>query len=348
VTVSAEEVENAIRVVLNRAPIDKYEIANLQARHEAVADMTIDLMRSHEAHQRIASRVRDTHQSLGDFSAVRTVFMHIPKTAGTTVRRTLRANFPEKLTFPDTNWLGSYPANELSQYRLFMGHFTLHAIQHIPGEKRIFTVLREPRERLLSFVRYKRAMLRNDPRTIDRLSSKVTGTAEAFFADAEVRKSRPVFNVQTRFLCCITPDIAKKFGLSKQAVKAFRFSSDIKLAAEIAKENLQNLAGFGLLEQFDEFMQHVLPTLDLKTPKEIEQSKVKRLNVTQRIGHGGFERGEDVQEPVKPVIASEELQRSLDELVEGDQIVYDFAKELFVKRYPLKSVPPGKLVGQID
>lgn len=327
-TVSAEDVENAIRVVLNRAPRDAAEIADLQTRHDEFAGITLDLMRSKEAYGRIASHVRDFDQSLGDFSAVRTVFMHIPKTAGTTVRRALTANFSKRAIFADTNWLGTYPANVLAQHSLFMGHFTLHAIQHIPGDKRIFTLLRDPRERVLSFYRYKRAMLRARPQNTDRLSHIVGQSPEAFFADPEVRKARPIFNVQTRFLCCITPEIARKFGLDKPGAKPFRFASDIKLAAEIAKENLQRLAGFGLVEQFDEFLQHVFPMLGLKVPE-----KIGSANVTDRIGQAAVKQLEGKAEDSTKAVLSEELKRSLDELVEADQIVYDFASEMFRKRY---------------
>jgi hypothetical protein len=83
----------------------------------------------------------------------RVVFLHIMKTAGSSIRHRL-----EELAGEEPVWRrekdglpGSVPAADLLPYRVVMGHFTMADARHVPGPRRIFTVLREPRARLVSF-----------------------------------------------------------------------------------------------------------------------------------------------------------------------------------------------------
>ncbi len=84
------------------------------------------------------------------------VFLHIPKTGGITLDNLIDpmwlpgARCPEYLTFP----LARLPRSKIAQYRSFIGHFSFDALRRLlpPGFKCI-TMLREPVERHLSFLR---------------------------------------------------------------------------------------------------------------------------------------------------------------------------------------------------
>jgi hypothetical protein len=79
------------------------------------------------------------------------VFLHIPRTGGTTMREQISRAFapaeicPHRLGLPR-----DCSMDELAAYRFFAGHFSPDDIDRIPGEKCVFTVLRDPLERLLS------------------------------------------------------------------------------------------------------------------------------------------------------------------------------------------------------
>jgi len=101
-------------------------------------------------------------------------FMHIPKTAGTSLRAALQqAVKPEVVVSGfDQMLFGSFTAFEScgrefrSQLYLdglpaadcYLGHFSLASLRAAPTKPKIMTVLREPRSRLLSFWTYWRCL----------------------------------------------------------------------------------------------------------------------------------------------------------------------------------------------
>lgn len=87
--------------------------------------------------------------SLG--AARKLVFFHIPKTGGTTLHEALGANFPAERIFPGRfSGVKEEIARVGSDFDFFSGHYHLGDIASIPGPTYVFTVFRDPRERLLS------------------------------------------------------------------------------------------------------------------------------------------------------------------------------------------------------
>ncbi len=95
-------------------------------------------------------------------------FVHMQKTAGTALFRRLRHHFGTDLVHPRPDEQGT-PSVVLSvphlQARLaelgdgievVTGHFPLATVDLLPGPYRTFTVLRDPVERVLSFLRHQR------------------------------------------------------------------------------------------------------------------------------------------------------------------------------------------------
>lgn len=79
------------------------------------------------------------------------VFLHIPKTGGTTLHHHFSAHFTPDETCPERySNLQAYSPKDLRRWRFFSGHFDTDAIKLIPRPLFIVTVLRDPIERLLS------------------------------------------------------------------------------------------------------------------------------------------------------------------------------------------------------
>ena len=79
------------------------------------------------------------------------VFLHLPKTGGTTLHHHFSTHFTPEETCPERfSNLQSYSPDELGQWRFFSGHFNADEIRRIPRPLFIVTVLRDPIERLLS------------------------------------------------------------------------------------------------------------------------------------------------------------------------------------------------------
>jgi hypothetical protein len=88
----------------------------------------------------------------------RIAFLHIPKAGGTSMLSALSAHFPEHKICPERlNGLGDWPSAKLSEYDLFAGHFVFDALSLVPDPKVTFTMLREPKARMLSWYYYVRA-----------------------------------------------------------------------------------------------------------------------------------------------------------------------------------------------
>jgi hypothetical protein len=79
------------------------------------------------------------------------VFLHLPKTGGTTLHHHFSAHFaPDEICPERFSNLHAWPREALDRYRYFSGHFNFDQLRLIPGPLFIVTVLRDPVERLMS------------------------------------------------------------------------------------------------------------------------------------------------------------------------------------------------------
>ncbi len=85
----------------------------------------------------------------------RLIFLHLPKTGGTSIHNQLVAAVPRERIFP---WRFSHEAQQHAarapDYQVFSGHFRASDFADLPGEVLRFTILREPVARLLSFYHF--------------------------------------------------------------------------------------------------------------------------------------------------------------------------------------------------
>jgi hypothetical protein len=84
------------------------------------------------------------------------VFLHIPKTAGQTIHTALcNAVGPEAVSpIRVHTQVADGPSQFPPGYRLYSGHLDWEAIERVPKPRFVFTVLRDPLERLASFYFY--------------------------------------------------------------------------------------------------------------------------------------------------------------------------------------------------
>lgn len=86
------------------------------------------------------------------------IFLHIPKTAGQSVHAKLVDACGVDNVCPArvNDHLRTLSIRQLNSYKVFSGHFDWSLLDCIEGPKYIFTVLRDPRDRILSFYFYLR------------------------------------------------------------------------------------------------------------------------------------------------------------------------------------------------
>lgn len=90
------------------------------------------------------------------------LFLHLPKTGGTTLQKILERNFErdEVLTLnghtlqADIDRFREWPETQRARYRLIKGHLRFGLHRSVPGAWSYITFLREPTARVLSFYKY--------------------------------------------------------------------------------------------------------------------------------------------------------------------------------------------------
>lgn len=91
------------------------------------------------------------------------VFLHIPKCAGQSVRILLSEAFPKRRLFPGQNdqHLSLYSRSSLQQFDIFSGHFSWSLLDFLSPDAFVFTVLRDPVDRVISFYQFLRNTAQN-------------------------------------------------------------------------------------------------------------------------------------------------------------------------------------------
>lgn len=84
------------------------------------------------------------------------IFLHIPKTAGQSVHSALVNAFGKDAVCPArvNEQLRLMSIAEINRYQVFSGHFDWSLLDCIKGPKYVFTILRDPMDRIFSFYFY--------------------------------------------------------------------------------------------------------------------------------------------------------------------------------------------------
>src|SRR5690349_15074435 len=132
------------------------------------------------------------------------IFLHVPKTGGTTLQHILRGCYPRNQiwTFKDAGRdrqiekFKQLSAEKRQGYRLIQGHLSFGFHRHLSGDSIYITLLREPVARALSFYYYARSqpdhylyrVLQDNDLTLKTLLKEHTATTQE------------LFNLQTRMI----------------------------------------------------------------------------------------------------------------------------------------------------
>ena len=238
------------------------------------------------------------------------LFLHIPKTAGTSFTQILKALYPASDIFleMDIEALKNHLAAGYSNRRLFIGHYSHEAVDLFRQRPRLLTFLREPRERIIShYYHYRRqsddavaALPDRDKRLVD-LIRQYDFTDFISLDLPEVEQG--FANVHTRQLAHSTSDPVPQSHRERQAL------------LESALTHLGTLDFIGMVERFDES----LALFSRLFGTEVGIQAV-RANVNEGRPHGSADRA---------VFDHNPLARRR---VELDAALYRRAEEIFEER----------------
>ncbi|MDJ0750990.1 MAG: sulfotransferase family 2 domain-containing protein [Woeseiaceae bacterium] len=249
----------------------------------------------------------------------RIIFLHIPKTAGQSVHEYLVRNFPADSICPArvNDQLRRLPAGELDRYRVFSGHFDWSAFDTLTGPKFIFTILRDPLERLLSFYFYLREQAIHF-QAIGELDEHKPGIKAAielspweYFVDPQCPLREFIDNHYDNFYSYY---FAGRSYNSRTQLRPHigpgHLFADMSTVTRLAVANLETLDAVCLIGQW----QNINPVLSAAVGRELSLENAPRVNMGKSHPDSRIER-------LKELGASDDVLRRLDEFTHWDNIL---------------------------
>jgi Galactose-3-O-sulfotransferase len=233
------------------------------------------------------------------------VFLHVPKTAGTTLRATLRFKYPaETVTLHDLTDPGAamarIPLEVRRSARVITGHLPYGVHRHIPQDCDYVTVLRHPVARAVSEYHY----IRSHPghRFHDELVSGDLSLAEFIEHPRGVKD-----NLQVRMMA------ARREGeLVRHATGGSMERTELgERTLEEAKRTLESFLVVGLTERFDESFILIRRALGWKLPMYASR------RVGKRAATAGPPRADDLELVRARNQLDVELYEHADQLLDG-------------------------------
>jgi len=244
-------------------------------------------------------------------------YLHIPKTAGSSLISIIDRYFPRKNVLGMHAWKYLLPKMPLDfkKYQFVRGHFGYGFYRVLPKKPVYITILRDPKEIILSS--YK--MIQRQPFEAKRYSIPQDKSISELITDPNIH---PLKNVQTRYIA-IDLDVmslSKDMSMDELAdyqpdehdyFKEPRMSDDKLL--EIAKQHISEFTFVGFMEKMEESLFLLNFTFGWKPIR----NKVRK----------------NVSPNQKPEILSEQAKQNLEQWSKLDQELYNYAQELFDSRY---------------
>lgn len=319
----AEELVGAIyRGLLGREP-DSVGLAAYVSQFQDskdLAEVVAGIGHSRERTRKLKEQQEWPHPALS-YEARTWVFLHVQKTAGTSLQNMLVEAFGSSNVYREhADVLHLHSPAELSMYSLFAGHFNHDSLAFIPRRKlSIFTLVREPKQRLLSLYNFWRAHEPSAPGFHEPMKLANELDIETFYGCDEIAQRRDTWNHMT---WCVMGDRRwKQWRLLLAGVAADQRKQAIDGFRPQIRERLRGFSFVGLQEDFAESCRLLFRILGRACPKPRADHSVAKLSATHA----------HIKRTTKPALTSR-VDAAMSPLVEIDTILYEEAKALYEER----------------
>ncbi|WP_448090730.1 sulfotransferase family 2 domain-containing protein [Pseudomonas azerbaijanoccidentalis] len=241
-------------------------------------------------------------------------YLHIPKTAGTSLTSFLDAQFDRSKIcsaqlLPELFKLDS---NSISKYDFFRGHLWFGLDSYVGKDLNYITMLRDPVQRTISWYSH----VKRDVNAY-RHDSVVKENWSLFDFVTDKETQWDMVNAQTLFLAADL-DYEKLYrdpvGYGRAVIKGYAARNKDRELLELAKSRLEKFMFFGITERMNHSLQLLSHVLDF-----YPQFSSQKLNVSEN-------------RPVDNEISSETI-LAIKEITSLDQELYDWAVKTFESRY---------------
>ncbi len=200
-------------------------------------------------------------------------FLHIPKTAGSSMRLYLRNQYRKETICPITmnSWedVKSIDVNELKTFQLVHGHFGFNLRELLYPEMKTLTILRHPFDLTISLIRH----LQRDP-DFHPLHSVARGCSIREIIGGQ-QFAFPFANIQTAFLSA-SVDPFRVYAFMKENSSVGENWNPTGLEngpdMDVAMRNLEKIDFVGLVERLDDFLPMVSNDMSYHPPTVFPRS----------------------------------------------------------------------------
>lgn len=287
-------------------------------------------------------------------------FLHIPKTAGSSLSKIIRCAYPEELIMPAYEIPDLLKKNrgEINQYKCFTGHFGTGLFSLLDHTIPCITMLRDPFERAVSAIHFARKIFRSSG--IPDLSNErksflvekgivraedipeFNHKMEQLLLKGDLREmvqnpwfSRVIENRQTLYLgydvdlnnSTDCPD--SMLNWTRQTVTSLEFffvdklmcGFDVGKIVDNAKKRLDEMKVVGIVEQFDDSIRLICDVLEFKRPKASPRENVS----SEKLSLQALTYRESGEIPADVI-------KRIDELTAIDREIYEYGKTVFARQ----------------
>jgi len=318
-----EKIINGIYLALLNRPANSNE--KVKGINQSPDDLKVDdLVREILESREFKFNKTKSPNPMTRFNEPYTVFIHIQKTAGSTLNKMLIENFGIKESI-NANYdnIFCFSAGELGKKSFLYGHINYDCLSYIHKRKvQLVTFFRDPIQRIISLYYYWLSFEPVNPgwNKMIALASEYN-SIEKFFENAVVRNSPDVWNHMT---WAIIGDEKWRMWKAQVSKPMDKVALDALLRDEFRpfiKSRLLEFKMVGIQEEFDCSIKLLFNVLGKPAPSLTE--KINSFENLKNFNDGRFK-----QSVVKEMI-TDRLLGSLGELVLIDRIVYEEAVLIF-------------------
>ena len=268
------------------------------------------------------------------------VFLHIEKTAGTSLQNMLRDTFGAAQVYGENrDTLYKRSPGELSMYSVFAGHFNYDSLGFIPRQKlALITFVREPRKRLASLYHFWRAHEPSHPNYTGGVALANRLSIQEFYGRAEVEEDWGIWNHMTWAIMGERRWSEWRVLLADAAGKKSQSEVLARIVRPAIAQRIREFLCVGLQEDFDRSVELLFKILERPVPKTRIDHSLEGLMQ----GTPGFKR----RLPRQRITAEGEA--TLSRLVALDDIVYSEARIYYaalLAKYPDLSAASRRTAG---
>ncbi len=177
-------------------------------------------------------------------------FMHIPKTAGTSMRLFLETQYNDRDICLEEGWYTVKSLDQIAGKQLIRGHFQYNLRQRLPPDAKLLTVLRDPIARTLSSLKH----LQRDATFAPEHSLTKGRTLGQIIRMPEVMT--PQRNIHAAYLCASTPP-GKVLELLRERPQAAATALDPAATVDLACARLHEIDFLATVEELPLDIQNI-------------------------------------------------------------------------------------------